>query len=213
MLKMIRVLLLMYSGRAHFFGLVCIWYARGTEDFRLIEKAYNVAEREFQLEIRDSGRSYFEHLEATAIIILFLLAALGLRDASLVAAALLHDIIEDIPGWSYTRLEREFNRDVAVLVDWVSKEPIEMYGGSKERQLDAYHAKIYLAPRRPRLLKLCDNLHNMVTLFETQIDKQKRKVAESRAYYLPIAEEEQALYGELEQEIMRNENRLGIVGD
>lgn len=195
MLERIRKVLCEKNNRPAFFGVVGRYMPKGSDDYRLIEHSYDIAYREFEEIYRDSGEQYFEHLQGVALIIM---VHLRIRDASMISAALLHDIIEDKEDWSSERLALEFNQTVSDYVWWMSKPSIHKFKGNKEARNRAYHQNLNRAPRQPRIIKLADRLHNSMTMWDYPVRKQKRKVAETQDFYLPIAESEIVLIHEIE---------------
>jgi GTP pyrophosphokinase len=195
MLQKIRAILDKEHSRETFFAVVGRYFPKGGADYQLIERAYDTAKDAFRNEKREGGDRYFEHLRAVA---LFLMVYLRVRDANAIAAALLHDIIEDIKNWSQERLAMEFNREVAELVWWVSKPSLDKFNGDKNARNRAYHQNLWRAPRLALLIKLADRLHNLLTLWDVPLAKQKRKVQETQDFYLAIAEEQIILIHELE---------------
>lgn len=145
--------------------------------------------------MRESGERYFEHLRSVSLI---LILYLRVRNADVIAAALLHDILEDIDGWTQDRVALVFNQKVAELVFLVSKEDISKYNGDNEERNRDYHRKLGTAVRDAVIIKLADRLHNIITLWGTSKEKQRRKVRETQDFYLPIAEKHFILVHELE---------------
>ena len=196
---MIRGYLAKYLDRAAFFAIVARYFSKYSSEYALIEKAYVTAKREFRDKVRDQeGVRYFEHLRGVALI---LMLHLRVRDVNVIVAALLHDIMEDIHGWTEDRLALEFNPDVAMLVFGVTKPDVSYYGGDKNARDRDYHLKLNMADRRTILIKLADRMHNLLTLWATTEEKQKRKVRETQDFYLPIAEKHTVLIHELEAAI------------
>lgn len=198
MLEKVREVITTRTNREAFFGVVDCCFPKGSDEYLLIERAYSIAKDAFRDKYRESGERYFEHLRSVALI---LMVYLRVRDANVIAAALLHDIIEDIPGWNQERLAIAFNQIVAQLVWWVSKPSLEKFEGDKEARNRAYHQNLHRAPRASLLIKLADRLHNLLTLWDTPLTKQKRKVQETQDFYLSIAENEIVLIHELETAI------------
>jgi GTP pyrophosphokinase len=195
MLSKVREILNTKTNRKDFFGVVDRYFPKGSNEYRLIERAYITAKDAFRVKYRESGERYFEHLRAVALI---LMAYERVRDVNVIVAALLHDIIEDIPGWSQETLASSFNQIVAEYVWWVSKPPLDNFKQDKEARNRAYHQNLSHAPRPALLIKLADRLHNLLTLWDTPLIKQKRKVQETQDFYLPIAEEQIFLIHQLE---------------
>lgn len=196
-----------FPDRESFFGIIRVIFPLYSAEYKLIEDAYHSAKASFKDKYREEGVRYFEHLRAVALI---LLLYLRVRDANVIAAALLHDILEDVPGWTQELLATRFNSDVATLVFWVSKENLELFGGDKEKRDRAYHQKLNVAPREAILIKLADRLHNVITLWATSKKKQMRKIRETQDFYLPLAEKHIVLIHLLESAI--DEARSNIKG-
>lgn len=161
------------------------------QDF--IVKAYTTAREAHGNQLRKSGEPYMVHPVAVAII----LSELRL-DTRAVAAALLHDVIEDT-GISLEDLEAMFGEEVAQLVDGVTKmdqlptEPEQPAKGSgyKPASRDAETLrKLFLTmgdDMRVVLIKLADRLHNMRTLGFLPKDRQQRMARETMDIFAPLA--------------------------
>jgi (p)ppGpp synthase/HD superfamily hydrolase len=196
------------ENRELFFDRIAEIFPRSDERFKLIEKAYDTAKSAFRHRWRsEKGVRYFEHLRAAALIGV---VYLRLRDANLIAALLLHDIIEDIPSWTQEKIAREFNREVADLVWWVSKPPKRHALETKEDVDRRYHRKLERAPRNAIIIKLCDRLHNLITLWSVNVRKMRDKVSETRDFIMPIAEEHQLLIHEIEDVLRIVEKNNGF---
>ena len=126
----------------------------------LITRAYERAHDAHAGQSRKSGEPYITHPLAVAMLV----ADLGLDDVT-IAAALLHDAVEDT-GVSLADLEGEFGPDVAAIVDGVTKlERVKF--DSKEAQQAASVRKMLVAMAkdlRVLIIKLCDRLHNLRTI-------------------------------------------------
>jgi GTP diphosphokinase / guanosine-3',5'-bis(diphosphate) 3'-diphosphatase len=148
-----------------------------------VRRAHDYGARLHHGQSRSSGEPYIYHPLAAARI----LADLRL-DHTTIIAAILHDVLEDT-AVTKEQLEREFGKDVAGLVDGVSK--IEKIEGMTrvERQAESFR-KLLLAMTqdlRVILVKLADRLHNMRTL-EHMASEQRRRIArETLDIYAPIA--------------------------
>lgn len=160
-------------------------------DVSLIERAWRRAEAEHEGQVRKSGEPYFSHCVAVAHI----LADMNL-DAEAVAAALLHDTLEDT-SLTLEDLKAEFGADVAMLVDGVSKLtnlPINVPQHEKDarklgREME-YIRKMLLAMGddvRVVLVKLADRLHNMRTLGFMLPHKQAEIAKETMDIFAPLA--------------------------
>ncbi len=204
MLERVKMLIKDLTGRETFFRLVDQRFPRGSSEYQMIERAYSTAKDAFRPLQREGGERYFEHLRSVALI---LMVHMRVRDANVIAAALLHDIVEDIQGWSQDRVAVEFNRSVAQLVWWVTKPELCIFNGDKEERNRAYHQNLNRAPREALMIKLADRLHNLITIWDVDAEKQRRKVRETQDFYLSLAEKEILLIHEIEQalvEIMRS---------
>lgn len=182
------------GNRDAFFRRIKELYPSTDERYRRISHAYNTAKDTFRHVIREDGERYFEHLRAVALI---LIVYLRVRDADLIVAALLHDIVEDCPQWPNERVRAEFGEHVADLLGWLSK-PSKIEYPEKADRDRIYHARLALAPREVLIIKLADRLHNMLTLSACDAEKRRRKIEETQRYYLPLAEREILLIHELE---------------
>ncbi|KAA0236326.1 MAG: bifunctional (p)ppGpp synthetase/guanosine-3',5'-bis(diphosphate) 3'-pyrophosphohydrolase [Actinobacteria bacterium] len=149
----------------------------------LIVRAYERAEEAHEGQVRMSGEPYVTHPLAVAKII----AGYGLDDVT-VAAALLHDAVEDTPA-SLEAIEAEFGGEVASIVDGVTKlERVNF--DSKEAQQAATMRKMLVAMAsdlRVLIIKLADRLHNMRTIAAMPAWKQSRTAQESIDIYAPLA--------------------------
>lgn len=198
MLDRIRKLYEGRENRVSFFETVSWYFPKGSADSNLIERAYSTAKDAFRDKEREDGERYFEHLRAVALIVM---RYMRVRDANVIAAALLHDIVEDISNWSQERVAIEFNQEVGELVWWVSKPSLILFKGDKDARNRMYHQNLTRASRKALLIKLADRLHNLLTLWNCDEDKQRRKVEETQHFYLPLAEKEFVLIHELEAAI------------
>mgnify|MGYP001606592094 FL=1 len=155
---------------------------RPAEDLELIKKAYDFAARAHEGQKRKSGEPFINHPLSTAVK----LTEMRL-DSKTIAAALLHDTIEDHPEFE-TELKKIFGEEIAFLVDGVTKLNKIKYKGS-QRTAESLR-KMFLAigeDIRIVLLKLVDRTHNMETLQYLPADKQKRIATETLEIYAPLA--------------------------
>ncbi|MFZ9675287.1 MAG: RelA/SpoT family protein [Ilumatobacteraceae bacterium] len=146
-------------------------------------RAFEVARLAHSQQTRKSGEGYINHPIAVAKIV----ADIGL-DETTVAAALLHDAVEDTEI-TVADVEREFGSEVAAIVDGVTKlERIQF--DSKEAQQAATMRKMLVAMAkdlRVLIIKLADRLHNMRTIAAMPVDKQQRIASETLDIYAPLA--------------------------
>ena len=152
------------------------------EQIGQVVKAYRFAEVAHQGQKRKSGEDYIHHPLAVAAI----LAEMHM-DHQCLMAALLHDVIEDTGVPKHT-LSKEFDEDVANLVDGVSKLK-SMFQSRAEAQAENFQ-KMTLAMAkdiRVILVKIADRLHNMRTLGFLDAEKRRRIAKETLEIYAPIA--------------------------
>jgi len=156
---------------------------RPGEDATSILEAARAAELAHRGQVRRSGEDYVTHPVAVALTV----AELGL-DAATVAAALLHDAVEDT-GMSLEHVRAEFGDVVARVVDGVTKlDRLEF--DSKEAQQAATIRKMFLAMAtdwRVLLIKLADRLHNMRTVAVMPEVAQRATAQETLDVYAPLA--------------------------
>ena len=103
----------------------------------------------------DSGGPYVVHPIHAA----FMLARLGLSEIS-IQAALLHDVVEDCPGWTLPRLSDEFGAEVAAVVEQLTEDKARSW---EERKRDGVERIATMSPDA-RAVKAADKLHNLTTL-------------------------------------------------
>ena len=163
---------------------------RPAAELEVIQRACAFADNAHRGQTRVSGEPYVQHALAVARI----LAELGL-DPETLAAAILHDVVEDT-GITLDDLKREFGPRIAALVDGVTKmKVIQVFrgdtGGAHKEQAQAESLrKMLLAMAedvRVVLIKLADRLHNMRTLAVLPADKQQRIARETMDIYAPLA--------------------------
>ncbi len=152
-------------------------------DLSLVDRAYAFAERAHAGQSRLSGEPYLVHPVAVASI----LVDLELDTVS-IAAGLLHDVVEDT-GSSVADVEKEFGREVALLVDGVTKLARIEYRSREDEQVENLR-KMFLAMSqdiRVLLIRLADRLHNMRTLTYLPPDRQKITAQETLDVFGPLA--------------------------
>jgi len=150
-----------------------------------LSKAYDFALKAHEKQKREEGSPYIIHPIAVADI----LTELKL-DSATIATGLLHDTIEDTQA-TYKKIEEEFGKEVADLVDGVTKIS-EFENQAVSNSKAENFRKLILATSkdiRVLLVKLADRLHNMRTInFVVDTDKQVRKAKETMEIYAPLAD-------------------------
>ncbi|HIW40469.1 MAG TPA: bifunctional (p)ppGpp synthetase/guanosine-3',5'-bis(diphosphate) 3'-pyrophosphohydrolase [Candidatus Eubacterium pullicola] len=152
-------------------------------DIELIGRAYDVAAKMHEGQLRKSGEPYLIHPMAVVKI----LAELGMDEDTLVAG-LLHDVVEDTE-YTNEQLRQEFGEEVELLVDGVTKIGSLQYENKEERQAETLR-KMFLAMSkdiRVLIIKLADRLHNLRTINYMTPNKIVEKCSETLDIYAPLA--------------------------
>ena len=152
-------------------------------DMDLIERAYRYADGKHKDQLRKSGEPYIIHPLAVAEIV----AEIGL-DSDAIAAALLHDCLEDTDA-SFEEISRLFGETIAELVEGVTKLTRVQYSTMEEQQMENLR-KMFMAMSkdiRVILIKIADRLHNTRTLQSQSPAKQISKSMETMEIYAPLA--------------------------
>ena len=161
---------------------MCKEYMNETH-IKFIEKAIYFATYAHKEQIRKSGEAYIVH----PIQVAGILAELKL-DPDTIATGFLHDVVEDT-GFSIDDIEYEFGKDVAFLVEGVTKLGKIKYKSHAEQQAEN-HRKMLLAMAndlRVIMVKLADRLHNLRTLKFHKPEKQRMIAEETLEIYAPLA--------------------------
>jgi len=157
--------------------------SRPSEDPWLVRRAFDIAAERHRDQFRSSGDPYVTHLLEVAHI----LADMRL-DATTLAAALLHDVIEDTE-FPISRIDERFGSEVARLVEGVTKIGRLNMMAPEARQAENVRKMLLAMVHDVRvvMVKLADRLHNMRTLEFLEVSKQQRIARETMDIYAPIA--------------------------
>ena len=166
--------------------LLKISYRRlSAQDKKLIRKAFDVAVDAHSDQRRKSGEAYIFHPIAVAKIVA---SEIGL-DATSIAAALLHDVVEDCPRYSIEDIQQLFGETVARIVNGLTKISslnkdmnVSMQAENFRKMLLTLHDDI-----RVIIIKIADRLHNMQTIHSMREDKQLKIASETLYIYAPLA--------------------------
>ena len=150
-------------------------------DVALIERAYAAAEKAHSGQKRKSGEPYITHPVAVAQI----LADLGIG-AKTIAAALLHDTVEDT-DYTLDMVRADFGDEIAMLVDGVTKLDKLKYGDSAQAETVRKMVVAMSKDIRVLVVKLADRLHNARTWGFVPEESAKRKAQETLEIYAPLA--------------------------
>ncbi len=152
-------------------------------DTKLIMKAYEYAKLHHGNQLRKSGEPYIVH----PLQVAYTLAELEL-DSETIAAALLHDVVEDTDA-THEDIVRDFGETIAEMVEGVTKLGKLNYTTKEEQQVEDYR-KMFLAMGkdiRVILIKLADRLHNMRTLKYLSRERQIANAKETMDLFAPLA--------------------------
>ena len=152
-------------------------------DAERLAAAYAFGARMHDGQMRQSGEPYFTHPVAVAE----LLARQKLDDDTIITA-LLHDTIEDTKA-SYNDISGQFGREVAELVDGVTKLTNLQLTSTETKQAENFRKLFMAVSKDPRVLlvKLADRLHNMRTIRYQRPEKQQQKARETMDIFAPLA--------------------------
>jgi GTP diphosphokinase / guanosine-3',5'-bis(diphosphate) 3'-diphosphatase len=152
-------------------------------DVELLRRAHDTAAGAHEGQIRKTGDPYITHPVAVA----HMLAQYGL-DADTIAAAFLHDTVEDTP-LTLAQVEKDFGKDIAQLIDGVTKLDRVRYSNREQAQAASIRKMVVAMARDVRVLiiKLFDRLHNLRTVYALREAKQVRVARETLDVYAPLA--------------------------
>jgi GTP diphosphokinase / guanosine-3',5'-bis(diphosphate) 3'-diphosphatase len=152
-------------------------------DLEVLQRAYRFSERSHRGQQRASGEPYVSHpLQVAGLLVDFKM------DVTTVTAGLLHDVLEDT-STTKADLEAEFGKEIAELVDGVTKIGKLAFSSREERQAENFRKMLVAMARDLRVLmiKLADRLHNMRTLDYLAPDKARKIAHETLDIYAPLA--------------------------
>ena len=155
-------------------------YIHKQEDLLLIKHAYGFVKIAFEGILRKDGSPYIKHLLDTASIVVDLNAG-----PNTIIAAILHDSIEDIESVTYQTIEKEFSKDIADLVEAVTK-----VSSQEKDNKNKTVQKLFNLMRddvRVIIIKLADRLNNMRTLGAMTVEKQIKISNQTLELYAPAA--------------------------
>ena len=154
-----------------------------SDDVERIKAAYAFSARAHASQKRMSGEAYITHPLAVAGAVVE-----WRMDADAIAAALLHDVLEDT-GTTKRELAEKFGREVAELVDGLSKLDKMEFSSYQDAQAENFRKMLMAMARDLRvvLIKLADRQHNLQTMAAMRPDKRRRIAIETLEIYAPIA--------------------------
>jgi len=155
------------------------------EDKKLIRHAFEVAVDAHKDQRRKSGEAYIFHPIAVAKIVA---QEIGL-DATSIAAALLHDVVEDNPDYTIGDIEQLFGETVARIVDGLTKISSLKKDMDVSMQAENFRKMLLTLNEDVRviIIKIADRLHNMQTMDSMRPDKQVKIASETLYIYAPLA--------------------------
>ena len=152
-------------------------------DRDLLARAYRFSQRAHEGQKRLSGENYVSHCVEVAKILVDLQL-----DSVTVACGLIHDVVEDT-SVTIADVEGEFGKEIAEIVDGLTKIGHLPLNSSQERQVENYRKLLLSIAKDARviLIKLADRLHNMRTLEFLPAERQRRIAQETRDLYAPLS--------------------------
>ncbi|MBF0469590.1 MAG: bifunctional (p)ppGpp synthetase/guanosine-3',5'-bis(diphosphate) 3'-pyrophosphohydrolase, partial [Desulfamplus sp.] len=152
----------------------------------LVFEALEFAYEHHANQVRKSGELYINHPIAVAEIIA---GTLGLKDPELIAATILHDIVEDVSFLTTINIEKKFGPNVAAFVDGCTKLQMMSLDSSVNKDM-TYQKLALMASEHPEILliKFADRIHNMQTIRSLEEHKRQRIAQETIEIYGPLAE-------------------------
>ena len=152
-------------------------------DIDLLRRAYEFSEKAHAGQVRYSGEPFVEH----ALEVASILAELHM-DSATIAAGIIHDVVEDTK-YTLEDVRREFDDEIADLVDGVTKISAVHFSSHEEQQVEFFRKMLLSMAKDIRviIIKLADRLHNMRTLHYLPPQKQLRIARETHDVYCPLA--------------------------
>lgn len=161
------------------------YFTLSNKDKKMIRQAFDIALDAHKTQRRKSGEAYIFHPLAVAKIVAY---EIGM-DATSIAAALLHDVVEDSDDYSINDIQQMFGETVARIVDGLTK--ISATSKKTDISLQAENFKKMLLTLnedvRVIIIKIADRLHNMQTMGSMRPDKQEKIASETLYIYAPLA--------------------------
>lgn len=161
------------------------YFSLSNKDKKMIRQAFDIALDAHKTQRRKSGEAYIFHPLAVAKIVAY---EIGM-DATSIAAALLHDVVEDSDDYSINDIQQMFGETVARIVDGLTK--ISATSKKTDISLQAENFKKMLLTLnedvRVIIIKIADRLHNMQTMGSMRPDKQEKIASETLYIYAPLA--------------------------
>jgi GTP pyrophosphokinase len=170
--------------QAGFEDLVAAFLAHHPEgDVELLQRAHEWARKAHEGQVRKTGDPYITHPVTVALM----LAEYGLDEPTL-AAALLHDTVEDT-NLTLAEISGEFGDEIARLIDGVTKLDRVRYSNREQAQAATIRKMVVAMAQDVRVLiiKLFDRLHNLRTVHALRDEKQQRVARETLDVYAPLA--------------------------
>ena len=152
-------------------------------DIKLVRRAFDVANQLHDTQKRKSGEGFIHHPLGVANILI----EMGM-DSTTIAAALLHDVVEDTDT-TLEKIQEEFGSEVTNLINGVTKLGQIKFKSHAEEQAENLRKMLIAMAKDIRviLIKLADRLHNMRTICYMSQEKQKEKASETLEIYAPLA--------------------------
>ena len=158
-------------------------YSNYEIDEAMLTRAFEFSQDAHKNQLRKSGAPYFEHCVEVARILSDMR-----MDQATIAGGLLHDVVEDT-GISLPEVEEKFGKEIAVLIDGVTKISELKFDSLEERQAENFRKMLLSMVKDIRviLIKFADRLHNMRTIEFLPERKRSRIAIETRDVYAPLA--------------------------